>query len=183
MEVTLHMKGEKILEHDVKLAKKGDKSAFVRLIDKNKTSMYRLAKSILKSEDDICDVMQETILKAFKCLSSLNNNKYFKTWLIKILINESYTLLRKRNKLVSFDKVKDEGYLDTYENTEVLSAINSLEEDFRIVTILYYYEDLSIQNISSIINVPEGTVKSRLSRARTKLSNLLIQEGCDVCER
>jgi RNA polymerase sigma-70 factor, ECF subfamily len=177
------VKGEKALDHDVKLAKEGDKAAFVRLIDQNRASMFRIANSILKSEDDIGDAMQEAILKAFKGLPNLKDNKYFKTWLIKILIHESSALLRKRKKLIPLSEVIDQGYLDRYENTEVLNAIYTLEEDFRVVTILYYYEDMSIQAISSILNIPEGTVKSRLSRARIKLYGLLIQEGSDTCER
>lgn len=170
------------MEQEVILARKGDQAAFVRIIEVNKASMYRVAKSILNADEDIGDAIQETILKAYKGIDKLNNPQYFKTWLIRILINECNSLLKKRGKLVFFNELRDEGYMDRYENSEVISAINSLEEEFRVVTMLFYYEDMSIGQISAIVNIPEGTVKSRLSRARVKLYNLLKGEGEGVYE-
>lgn len=164
------------------LAKRGDQAAFVRIIENNKSSMYRVAKSILNTDEDIGDAIQETILKAYKGINKLKNDQYFKTWIIKILINECRDLLRKRRKFILLNEVKEAGYTDTYENSEVLNAINTLEEEFRVVTVLFYYEDMSIQQIASLVNIPEGTVKSRLSRARGKLFDLLKSEGSVINE-
>lgn len=159
----------------VRLAVKGDREAFQKLIQIHKLSMYRLAKSILKNDSDIGDAMQETIFKAYKAIGSLKNEAVFKSWLLKILVNECNSILRKQKKTVPLDSVEemscDNGYnLDKH---QVLSAVNTLEEDLRTTVILYYYEGLPVKDIGSVAGVPEGTIKSRLSRARKKLYELL----------
>jgi RNA polymerase sigma-70 factor (ECF subfamily) len=80
--------------NDVKLAQKGSKDAFVRLITAAEKSMYRVAKAILKSDNECADAIQESILKAFKSVGGLREPQYFKTWLIRILINECKVILK-----------------------------------------------------------------------------------------
>ncbi|GKU26521.1 RNA polymerase sigma factor [Clostridium folliculivorans] len=169
-------------ENNIILAKEGDKDTFISVIEEYKIDLYRMGRTILDSDDDIGDAMQETVLKAYKSLKNLKNLHSFKTWLIKIMVNECNNILRGKKKIVFLDKVfhKEESYTDDYnfDKQPVLKAIKKLESKFREPIFLYYYEDLSIKEISKCLDISEGTVKSRLSRARNKLFQLLkeVQE-------
>ncbi|MBC5624615.1 sigma-70 family RNA polymerase sigma factor [Clostridium sp. NSJ-49] len=155
---------------NVSKAKAGDKDAFVSLIDENRLNIYRVAKGILREEKDIEDAIQNTVIKAFEKMNTLKNNDYFKTWIIRILINECNDILRKNKRLVSFEEaVVEEKYSDKYENMDLTNAVSSLNDDLRNITVLYYFEDMSTVKIAKFLGIPEGTVRSRLSRAREKL--------------
>lgn len=151
-------------------AKKGNGKAFTKLIEENIKSIYRVAKGILSSEDDIEDAIQNTILKAYSNIKTLRKEELFKIWLIKILINECNKIYNFNKKCISLDKVIEEQYNDKYENLDLKIAVDSLPEELRLVIVLFYFEDLKISEVSEIIGIPEGTVKSRLSRAKTKIS-------------
>lgn len=150
-------------------AKSGNGKAFIKLIDENLKSMYRVGKGILSEEDDIEDAIQNTILKAYSNIKSLKKDELFKTWLIKILINECNKIYNFNKKCISLDKVAEEQYKDKYEDFDLKLAVDSLPEELKIVITLFYFEDLRIREISDIIGIPEGTVKSRLSRAKDKI--------------
>lgn len=159
---------------NVKLAKK-DKSVFSELIQANLTSMYRVAKGILSSEEDIEDALQTTTLIAFDKIKTLRNDKYFKTWLIRILINECNKLYnRNRKSLKDIKEVKEESYtIDKSINIDLYNAINKLSDELRVTTILFYFNDLTYKEISKVLDIPEGTVKSRISRAKDRLYIML----------
>ena len=169
-------KDELIME--VKRAKRGDKEAFCNLIRVNKIAIYRVAKSILNNEEDIEDAVSEAILKAYKNIQALKQEVFFKTWLIRIVINESNNLYKKRAKeiVVDNDHFKNIKFNDSYRDLSLYDAINSLEEELRITTILFYFEDMKYKDIAKVLNVKEGTIKSRLSRAKEKLYNILKEE-------
>lgn len=174
MELISTTNGSDRLELDVRLAKKGDKNAFGRLIELNKVSMYRIALSMLKNKEDIEDAIQNSIVKAYEGIICLRKDEFFKTWLIRILINECKSILKSNNKVVHIEEISsDIGIIQDFSNIEITSAISSLEEDLRVVTTLFYFEDIPQREIAKILNIPEGTVKSRLSRARSKLYELL----------
>ena len=169
-------KDELIME--VKRAKRGDKEAFCNLIILNKVAVYRVAKAILNKEEDIEDAVSESILKAYKNIQTLKDEAFFKTWLIRIVINESNNLYKKRFKEIAVDKdhFKNIKVNDNYKDLSLYNAINSLDEDLRITTILFYFEDMKYKDLAIILNVKEGTIKSRLSRAKEKLYNILKEE-------
>lgn len=75
--------------------KNGDEEAFSELIEEYKLSIYKTAKAILKDEDDVCDAIQDTALSIYKNISNLKNEKYFKTWVIRITINKCYDIITK----------------------------------------------------------------------------------------
>lgn len=156
--------------------KSGDKDLFVEIIDENLSAMYRVAKGILKSEDDIEDSIQNTILIAFEKLHTLKKHEYFKTWLIRILINECNKIFNSNKRISSYDEVEEEVVHDDYKNLDLSKAIETLSSEFKITTVLYYYEDMSIKDIGKVLGVAEGTVKSRLSRAREQLYEIM-KEG------
>ncbi len=85
------------------------------------------------------------------------------------MINECNLILRRNKKTIFLDKLENEkSYSDDYGNIELTSVVNSLSEDLRITTVLYYFEDMSTKEISEMLNIAEGTVRSRLARAREK---------------
>lgn len=158
----------------VKKAKRGSNEAFVNLIKNQETSMYRVAKAFLKSDIDCADVIQETILKSYSTIATLNEPAYFKTWLIKILINECNRMLKQRKKIVPMEQIVEQSFQNTdFQKIEIVEAVDALENDLRLPVILHYYEDLPLKEIAQVMELPEGTVKSRLSRARTKLAQFL----------
>lgn len=149
------------------------KDEFERLVLENQISMYRLAMSILKNTDDAEDAVSEAILTAYEHLSSLKKYDRFKAWIMTILVNVSKSILRKKKKVVLYD---DAGLFEqsTEERTgEMWEAVLTLNEEYSKVVILYYYEGFSTREIAKILRIPEGTVKSRLSRARSKLQQII----------
>lgn len=159
---------------DIQLARKGDKEAFIRLIRVAQHSLYGVARSIVKHDEDCADAIQETILKAWKALPSLKEADYFKTWLFRILINECNQILRREKRTVPSDNLPLEvTTVDNYENIDLLEAVNRLEETLRLVVKLHYYEDMPLKQIAEVLETPEGTIKSRLHRARLLLAEYL----------
>lgn len=165
---------------DLELAKNGDSMAFARLIESVKVKMYKTGISILKNDDDACDAIQETLMSAYKNINTLNNPEYFSTWIIRILINKCYDIIRKNKKVVYLNEkmqVESDTYYEMYcEKSELEMILNQIDSDLRTITVLYYYDDLSVSEISDILNIPEGTVKSRLARAREKIFKILKKE-------
>lgn len=165
------------MEELVEKAKKKDEKAFDELILAVKKEMYLITKTKLKNEEDIADVMQETIYYCYKNLKKLRNNKFFKTWLIRILINECnkfYNHSKNKNN-VSLEENEIENYIgtedDPFSNIEFDILIKNLKEDEKIIMTLYYYSQYSTKEISKILKINEGTIRSKLSRAKTKLKN------------
>lgn len=97
MEGIMLLHNNSVEDTDVANAIKGDGNAFSRLIHNNKRSMYRIAKSILKNEHDVEDAISSTILKAYTNIIKLRKSDTFKQWIYKILVNECYATIRKRN--------------------------------------------------------------------------------------
>ena len=136
--------------------------------------LYSTAKTILYSDQDCADAIQDTIVKAFSKIQTLKNDKYAKTWLIRI--NECYTILRKSSKLTSLDMMDEQTKAEDIMMTkakadysELYQAINALKEELRLPVILYYIEDFNIREIAQILDITEGAVQKRLARARGKL--------------
>ncbi|MGL5328727.1 MAG: sigma-70 family RNA polymerase sigma factor [Peptostreptococcaceae bacterium] len=162
----------------VKKSKKGNKLAFSTLIKSYEIDLYRVAISMTKNEDDALDCIQETILQAYINIKNLKNNEYFKTWLIRILINQCKALIEKNKKIVELKNIDMQNlYEQEDEIYGIKEEIDKLDEDLKILVILYYYQDMSVKDISESLQIPEGTIKSRLSRARNKLKEVLSMEG------
>lgn len=158
----------------VRAAKNGDNKSFSCLIKLYENDLYRIAKAIVKSDDDVLDCIQDTILRAYKGIKYLAHEEYFKTWLTKILINccNNY-ISQKKNKCSYIENSDDANTSINDDSIQVDEALQKLEKDMKLPIILYYFEDMSISDIGESLNLPEGTVKSRLFRARKKLKELL----------
>lgn len=135
--------------------------------------MYRLAISILKNTADAEDAVSEAILIAYENLASLKDTDRFLSWMMTIVANSSKKLLRTRKKV---DLYADTDLLEqsTQEGgNEIWDTVLTLPKEYGQVVVLYYYEGFSTKEIAGILHIPEGTVKSRLSRARHKLQQLI----------
>ena len=157
----------------VKRAQREDVGAFVELMEKYKTALYKVAKSYLGSEDDIADVMQDTVLAAYEHIKELKNASYFKTWLTRILINQCKDFLRQQKKYVVSDKIAETPYEMPENIREFYELIKELPEDYRMIFLLYYGEGFKTNEIAQILDVNENTVKSRLRRGRDRLKQVL----------
>ena len=150
-----------------------DKERFAELIKEYQLSMYRLSFGILKNETMVEDVISESIIKAYGHIGELRNQKKFKSWIMTIVANESKNQLKKgkREALIEdFREFEAEAYA---KDTDVWKVVMELDEIYSKVIVLYYYEGFSVREIAKILGISMGTVKSRLSRARTKLREIL----------
>ena len=159
----------------VELAKKGDKPAFDEVIRMCAPDLFRIAMSILRNKDDADDAVCETVVCAYEHLDSLKNCSYFKTWITRILINQANTAYKKRKRIVPLDEANAPQYEDNYDlgNDDLAAAVNRLSLELRTVITLFYFQDLRIKEIASVLHIPEGTVKWRLSKAKRILKQEL----------
>lgn len=150
-----------------------DKQTFQNNVLSSEEMLYRISKSICFYESDCEDAVQNAILKAYEKLDSLREEKYFRTWITRILINECYRVNKLKHREVSFseyllsEEARNENYSDVFE------SIMKLPPKIRITVQLYYVEGYSIEETAGILHIPTGTVKSRLSQGRAKLKSIL----------
>lgn len=165
------------LNRDVKKAIKGNRSSFEKLILAHKLIMYRVSRTILSQDEDCADAIQEAILKAFQNIHTLREPRYFKTWLIRILLNECYQLHRKRKNLISIDELLEPiSQENGYEKIEIEQLLDVLPSEEKQLLKLFYIEDLSIHDLALILDIPENTVKTKLRRAREKMQKTLAMD-------
>ena len=157
-----------------------DNHSFEMLITAQTNVLYRVSMAMLKNEHDAQDAVHEAILLAYQNRSQLRQEEYFGTWLTRILINQCRKILKARKRYADVgDALPDVASRDNpYLSVEIGEAIDNLPEKIRLCVILYYIEDYSVKEIKEILHIPEGTVKSRLSKGRTKLKEWLGEEFC-----
>lgn len=163
----------------IKKAKQGDADKIGQIILENMQTLYRVAFGILKNDDEIYDAISATTVKVFENIHTLKKEEYVKTWITRILINECYKICNKNKKIIYLENVQQKNLVhnDTHEELEFKNLIRNLNDELKEIVILYYFEDFSIKEISKIIKIPEGTVKTRLSRARKKLEETILNEN------
>jgi len=151
-----------------------NKNLFIDRVLEAERTLYHVSKTILSVDQDCEDAVQSAILKAYEKLNTLKEEQYFKTWIIRILLNECYRLKRRELPNVSYEEcfefVKAE---DEEDFSELYLAIKKLPERIRITVVLYYVEGYSVKEIKQILKIPAGTVKSRLAKGRKLLKNRL----------
>lgn len=166
------------------------------LIDKYKKSLYNLCFKLTLNRSDADDLFQDTWIKAGKSINNLANHKYLKAWLFRVCINQYKDNYRKekRRKDVFYDlydssETKDyvlentnyslsaeEEYHAKADYQKVIAQINLLPNKLKIPMVLFYFEQMKYAEIAQVLSVPEGTVKSRLNAARTKIKKDLNGE-------
>lgn len=145
------------------------------LIIASEETLYRVAKSLLYNDADCADAIQEAIVKAFSKLNTLKEDTYAKTWLVKIVMNECYAIMRKEKRIISLDDYQMEDKAAEHEDySELYEAIFKLPEPVKLCVTLYYLEGYSVKEVAQILDITESAVKNRLLKARAVLKESLI---------
>ena len=166
------------MEELIELAKNGDQEAFTKLIISMKNELYGVARTRLKSADDIDDAIQETMIIAFNRLNTLQENKFYKTWLVKILINECNHIYRKQRlkeilgfeDIATYEEVLTKEVIDEkISDMNFEELIKKLTYEEQIILKLFYKNEYTTREISFVLNKNENTVKTTLRRAKEKI--------------
>ena len=151
--------------------KKGQLQFLVQWIDGNKDKLYKISWSYLYNHADIEDVFQDTLIKVYENINTLKNPNYFESWYISILINECRKKLRHRKKEVLKESIDyDEYYIDGY---NFFQELNSIDEIYKEAIVLKYISGYTQEEIANILDIPLGTVKSRIYRGLKMLKKLI----------
>ena len=153
----------------IQKAKRRDPDAFTELMNLYMRDMYRTAVAILMNDEDAADAIQETILTCWERLSSLRDNKLFKTWMTRILINKCYDIRDKRIEAVDISEHEELAFHEEESNLEIKEALGQLDEKYRVPLMMYYGDGYSTKEVAAILHVPESTIRTRLSRGREQL--------------
>lgn len=169
--------------NEIKLIKesmKGNKEYFGILIKNNKEYLYKMAFLYVKDEQDALEVIHETVYRAFLNIEKLKKAKFFNTWITRILINVSIDFLKKKGKNEMLDEsipiIKEKCEISTEEKLDLYNAIDLLNDNYKTVIIMMYFNDMKIKDISKVMEIPENTVKTYLRRAKQALGEVL-KEG------
>ena len=153
------------IEQLVRRAKKRDPDAFTELMQLHEKDMYRTASAILAQDADIADAIQETILTCWEKIDTLQKNRYFKTWMVRILINKCKDILRSGRRV------------EAEANLEWKEALRGLDEKYRLIVVLFYVEGLRTAEIGKLLQLPDSTVRTRLARGREQLAKYYAKTG------
>lgn len=164
----------------IKKAKQGDKEALVQLIMAQKKGFYKLAYLYMKNEEDALDALQDTIVILYENIHKLKNHDAFYSWSKTILVNCCKKLLRENKKIVPLASVKEESYEEGFDkkNEQIIlqKHLSNLKEKYQEVIKLHYFLDLDNETTAKILNIPVGTVKSRIFNGIKKLKESLRGE-------
>ena len=150
---------------------------FIHAVKRNSQRLFVIAFSYLKNKHDAEDALQNTFLKLWKSKIEFNDDLGIDKWLTKVLVNDCknfFNLSFRQNK--SIEEVYDVSTFDKYFNVDLYNAVMSLNKKERLCVILFYYDDLTISDISKVTGIKESTVKSLLKRSRNKLKLMLGDE-------
>lgn len=157
----------------VKKAQRGDAEAFIALIEECKMTLRRVAYGYLGNDEDVADAIQDTILAAYEHLDTLKRGEHFRTWLVRILINNCTKTWRQKKRNVSLENEHAAGHTESIDrgkaDVEFKELLMSLPEDSRAIFQLYYGEQFTTKEIAAILDMNENTIKSRLHRGKEQL--------------
>ncbi|MDE5803015.1 MAG: sigma-70 family RNA polymerase sigma factor [Lachnospiraceae bacterium] len=160
------MKDETLIQK----AKMKNPDAFTELMKSELQSMYRTAKAILMNDEDVADAIQDTLLICWEKLNQLKVDRYFKTWMTKILVNNCYGIIRRNRRITYTDELPESVSEENVSNIEWREAMSAIDEKYRIVLILFYAEGFHTKEIAKILGITDSTVRTRLSRGREQLT-------------
>ena len=136
--------------------------------------MYRLPYSILRNETDAQDAVQEAIYRSYKNLEFLKDKRKFKSWIYKIITNTSFEMLKNKKDYLDIEQENvQENKIDIDTNLTLWNAVQGLEQPYRTTITLFYYEDMSIKEISKITGTKIDAIKKQLSRGREKIKEVM----------
>lgn len=164
--------------------RRGDRQALGELVKEYERPIYNAAYRILGNPDDAADVSQMVFMKAFERLDQYNPKYKFFSWIYRIAVNES---INQRNRSKNLQTLEEEQFAsaanpeDSVDADKLSSIIQAglmeLQEDYRVVVVLRHFSDMSYKDISTVLQIPEKTVKSRLYSARQLMKIQLTEQG------
>lgn len=164
----------------IKESIKGNKESFGILIKNNKKYLYKMAFLYVKDEQDALEIIHETVYRAFLNIGKLKKAKFFNTWITRILINISIDFLKKKGKSEILDEstpiIKEKSEISTEEKLDLYNAIDLLNDNYKTVIIMMYFNDMKIKDIAKVMEIPENTVKTYLRRAKKALGEVLKED-------
>jgi len=164
---------------EIELAKQaimGNEAAQLRLLELYRDSMYRVAYSYMQNEHDANDALQEMTYQCLKNIHKVQTPQYFKTWLVRIVINTCLMMKRQQKRIVVTDNLEEQPQ-QMAELFELNDVITKLPVEQQELIHLKYFKDLKNSDIATLQKIPEGTVKSRLHKTLKKLRHLLGEGG------
>ena len=158
-------------------AQKGDAAAFAALMEMHQNRLYRIAYAYLQNDGDALEAIQEATYRAYRKLKKLKEPTYFSTWLIRILLNYCADERKRKIRFSPVTEIRESGRWDRPEDPDLAAAVAALEPEYKQIIILSYFEGFSLTEVADILEIPAGTVKSRLHRALGKLRDQLEPKG------
>ena len=159
----------------VKLARKGDREAFTQLVVANERMLSRVAMATLKNPDDAAD----TVLQAWESLGQLRQPRYFKTWVVRILLNKCYRISAQRS-LYAHSQLEETLLAgeqpDWDQSLDVASALQAMGEQDRLLLGLFYFDRLSTREIAQALGLSESCVRQRLHRGRKRFQAIYTEK-------
>lgn len=163
----------------VRKAQRGDREAFSRLVLENEAMLARVAMGYVKDPEDAADAVQDAVLEAWRSLCTLRQPRYFRTWLVRVLINKCFRILTLRGK-TSHTPLEEglpaESCADWDEVLDVRAALGSLREEERMLLGLYYGDGLSVGEIAQALGLSKDCVKQRLLRGRKRFKAAYLEK-------
>lgn len=171
----------------VNRCKKGDNRAYKELYELYAKAMYNISLRIINNSEDANDILQEAFIKAFQSIEKFENQAAFGGWLKRVVINQSIDVVRKKKEnFISIDNLgntEEEDEIETsgenieYDVESIREAMQELPDGYRVVLTLYLFEEYSHKEISTMLNISEGTSKSQYNRAKKKIVQLIHQKN------
>lgn len=162
----------------------GDGGAFGRLIDRYQRVLYNVALRMVGNREDALDITQSVFLKAYQAIGTFDRRHKFFSWIYRIMMNETLNHLSKRKRTEPLDETivsREEGPEEECSRERlretIQSALLELSPDYRQVIVLRHYGELSYEEMSGVLRIPEKTVKSRLHTARKLLGDIFARKG------
>jgi RNA polymerase sigma-70 factor (ECF subfamily) len=162
----------------------GDTQAFNELVSRYQLRLFRFAYRLLRDRNEAEDAVQETFVRAYRALPAYRPNGFFSSWIYSIALNECRRRMRGFRPTVSLDFAPparnapdpQQSLLNLERNRQLRDAIDALPEHYRLVMIFFYFEEMSVEEISRALKLSISAVKVRLHRARERLAKRLEQD-------
>ena len=152
-----------------------ERKFFIAEIETRSDMMYRVAWSILRNDADVQDALQDAVLKAWEKRDKLRDEKFFRTWITRILINACYDTQRKRRRIVSMDEIP-ESTVSNAPDPDLALALQALPEKLRLPLVLCCSEGMSYEEAADVLRIPSTTLRGRLRRGKDELRKELNAE-------
>ena len=150
--------------------------AFAKAVTGMTQTLYRVSCSQLPNQADREDAVQEALRRAWEKRGSLKNERYFRTWVVRILLNVCHDIQREGKRMIPAEEIPEPGVPSGEEAVDLKECLLRLDERERIPILLYYLEGFDIGQIAKVLRIPQGTVKSRLHRGREQLRTICREE-------